>query len=146
MEGVQKKVGKKKVGGVKLKASRPRRCSEDSERRHTLPQPAPKSSTRNFRELSKASLDDAEALKPVTFAVNIAARAQALHVVLPLFVPNPPSVNRRGVRGVARRVYAPRVLSVRARITCGAATRPVQFALQSRAGTGRLAAMLLFFF
>ena len=97
----------------------------------------------------KLLLDDAAALESFTFAVNVAARAQAPQVALDAIALSRLTALRKptgGVRGIATGDVFRRLVSrALARAFSGeldAATRPFQFALQTRAGTDSLAAML----
>ena len=100
-------------------------------------------------ELYKLLLDDAAALESLTFAVNILARAQAPPIAQDAIALSRLTALRKpggGVRGIAtgdvfRRLVS-RALARAYATTCDEATRPFQFALQTRAGTDRLAAML----
>ena len=100
-------------------------------------------------ELYKLLLDDAAALGSFTFAVSVAARAQAPQVALDAIALSRLTALRKptgGVRGIATGDVFRRLVSrTLARAFSGeldAATRPFQFALQTRAGTDSLAAML----
>ena len=94
-------------------------------------------------ELYKLLLDDAEALESFTFAVNVTARAQAPQAALDAIALSRLTALRKpngGVRGIATGDVFRRLVS-RA-LELDEATRPFQFALQTRAGTDSLAAML----
>ena len=100
-------------------------------------------------ELYKLLLDDAEALESFTFAVNVTARAQAPQAALDAIALSRLTALRKpngGVRGIATGDVFRRLVSrALARAFSGEldeATRPFQFALQTRAGTDSLAAML----
>ena len=100
-------------------------------------------------ELHKLLLDDAEALESFTFAVNVTARAQAPPAALDAIALSRLTALRKrngGVRGIATGDVFRRLVSrALARAFSGEldeATRPFQFALQTRAGTDSLAAML----
>ena len=100
-------------------------------------------------ELDKLVLDDAAALEAFTYAVNVAARTQAPQVALDAMAPSRLTALRKpngGVRSIATGDVFRRLVSrALARAFSGepdAATRPFQFALQTRAGTDSLAAML----
>ena len=100
-------------------------------------------------ELYKLLLDDAEALESFTFAVNVTARAHAPQAELDAIALSRLTALRKpsgGVRGIATGGVFRRLVSrALARAFCGEldeATRPFQFALQTRAGTASLAAML----
>ena len=100
-------------------------------------------------ELYKLLLDDAAALEAFTYAVNVAARAQAPQVALDAMALSRLTAFRKpngGVRGIATGDVFRRLVSrALARAFSGeldSATRPFQFALQTRAGTDSLAAML----
>ena len=101
-------------------------------------------------ELYKLLLDDAEALESFTFAVNVTACAQAPQAALDAIVALSRLTALRktngGVRGIATGDVFRRLVSrALARAFSGEldeATRPFQFALQTRAGTDSLAAML----
>ena len=100
-------------------------------------------------ELYKLLLDDEEALESFTFAVNVTARAQAPQAALDAIALSRLTALRKpngGVRGIATGDVFRRLVSrALARAFSGEldeATRPFQFALQTRAGTDSLAAML----
>ena len=102
-----------------------------------------------YKLLLDDPFDDAEALESFTIAVNVTARAQAPQAALDAIALSRLTALRKpngGVRGIATGDVFRRLVSrALARAFSGEldeATRPFQFALQTRAGTDSLAAML----